>query len=265
MIIPIYDIPPMVFRRPPYSLPGVCDSTRLPRLADGTSHTPEHPMTPQQLKSSILQLAIQGKLVPQIPAEGTGEELYKQIQKEKQALIKDGKIKKEKPLPDISEDEVPFDIPDSWRWCRLGELIKIESGKGLTANNMIAGNIPVYGGNGITGFHNQSIIHKETVVIGRVGLYCGSVHVTETVAWVTDNAFITTYPEQYIHRMYLVYMLRHMNLGRDKNATAQPVVSGKKIYPLLFPLPPLAEQRRIVAKIEELLPLVDHLIPLENK
>ena len=71
-------------------------------------------MTPQELKNSILQLAIQGKLVEQRPEEGTAEELYRQIQAEKQALIKAGKIKKEKPLPEITEDEVPFEIPESW-------------------------------------------------------------------------------------------------------------------------------------------------------
>ena len=70
-------------------------------------------MTPQELKNSILQLAIQGKLVEQRPEEGTGEELYRQIQAEKQKLIREGRIKKEKPLPEIAEDEVPFEIPES--------------------------------------------------------------------------------------------------------------------------------------------------------
>ena len=80
-------------------------------------------MTPEQLKASILQYAIQGKLVEQRPEEGTGEELYRQIQAEKQRLIKDGKIKKEKALPEIAEDEIPFDLPDSWRWVRLSQLV----------------------------------------------------------------------------------------------------------------------------------------------
>ncbi|MGN1442371.1 MAG: restriction endonuclease subunit S, partial [Acutalibacteraceae bacterium] len=79
-------------------------------------------MTPQELKSSILQLAIQGKLVPQIPKEGTGEELFQQIQAEKQKLIKEGKIKKEKPLPEIAEDEIPYEIPCNWTWVRFGHL-----------------------------------------------------------------------------------------------------------------------------------------------
>lgn len=215
---------------------------------------------PEDMKKSILQMAMQGKLVEQRSEEGTADELYEQIVAEKAQLIKDGKIKKEKPLLEITEDEIPFEIPSSWKWVRLGQLISVESGKGLTSKDMREGEIPVFGGNGITGYHNKALVNKETVVIGRVGFYCGSVHLTPKEAWVTDNAFITTFPEKSIDRMYLIYILRHMNLGKSHNATAQPVVSGKKIYPLLFPLPPLKEQKRIVAKIEELLPYCDQLI-----
>ena len=231
---------------------------------------------PEALKKSILQEAVQGKLVPQNPDDEPASVLLERIRAEKQALIKAGKIRKDKhesaiitrdkipyEIIDGKErciaDEVPFEIPDSWCWCRLGSIIQIESGKGLTSKQMIEGSIPVYGGNGITGYHNASLVHKETVVIGRVGYYCGSVHITEKEAWVTDNAFITTYPENSIYREYLVYTLRYMNLGQNNNATAQPVVSGKKIYPMLFPLPPLAEQHRIVAKIEEIMPMIERL------
>lgn len=214
-------------------------------------------MNAQDLKNSILQLAVQGKLVEQRAEEGTARELLEQIKLEKEQLIKDKKIKKSKPLPEITEDEIPFEIPESWEWLRLGKLISIESGKGLTSKDMKEGEIPVFGGNGITGYHNEALVNKETVVIGRVGFYCGSVHLTPKEAWVTDNAFITTFPEKSIDKKYLIYILRHMNLGKSHNATAQPVVSGKKIYPLLFPLPPLKEQHRIVAKIEEILPYID--------
>ena len=79
-------------------------------------------MTPQELKNSILQQAIQGKLGEQRPEEGTAEELFERIQEEKQRLIADGKIKKEKPLPEITEEEKPFEIPESWKWVRLGEI-----------------------------------------------------------------------------------------------------------------------------------------------
>ena len=214
-------------------------------------------MTPQELKNSILQLAIAGKLVEQRAEEGTAEELFAQIQAEKQRLVAEGKLKKQKPLPEITEDEKPFDIPESWKWVRLGNLISIESGINLTKSQMKQGSIPVYGGNGITGYHDKALVYDNTIVIGRVGYYCGSVHITEKEAWVTDNAFIVDYPTNFIFQKFFVYMLRHMNLGKNNNATAQPVVSGKKIYPLLFPLPPLAEQKRIVAKIEQLLPYID--------
>ena len=227
-------------------------------------------MTAKDLKNALLQEAVQGKLVPQIASEGNARDLLEEIRKEKLshgldfANAKSGKRKSKKETAlagsnpcDITEDEIPFEIPESWCWCRLGDIINIKSGDGLTSSQMKKGNIPVFGGNGITGYHNISNIHKESIVIGRVGFYCGSVHITPNEAWVTDNAFITTYPEKQIDKRFLVYVLRHLNLGQDNNATAQPVVSGKKIYPIPFPLPPLAEQKRIVAAIEKFMPLIE--------
>ena len=236
-------------------------------------------MTAKDLKIALLQEAVQGKLVPQIASEGNARDLLEEIRKERLSHgfansygICDEKNKKskssdlrsksqirvtKKELPEITEDEIPFDIPESWCWCRLGDIINIKSGDGLTSSQMKKGNIPVFGGNGITGYHNISNIHKESIVIGRVGFYCGSVHITPNEAWVTDNAFITTYPEKQIDKRFLVYVLRHLNLGQDNNATAQPVVSGKKIYPIPFPLPPLSEQKRIVAAIEKFMPLIE--------
>ena len=227
-------------------------------------------MTAKDLKNALLQEAVQGKLVPQIASEGNARDLLEEIKKEKLshgldfANAKSGKRKSKKETAlagsnpcGIKEEEIPFDIPENWCWCRLGEIINIKSGDGLTSSQMKKGNIPVFGGNGITGYHNISNIHKESIVIGRVGFYCGSVHITPNEAWVTDNAFITTYPEKQIDKRFLVYVLRHLNLGQDNNATAQPVVSGKKIYPIPFPLPPLAEQKRIVVAIEKFMPLIE--------
>ena len=93
-------------------------------------------MTPQELKNSILQLAIQGKLVDQRPEEGTAEDLYRQIQAEKQALIKAGKLKKEKPLLEITEDEKPFDIPESWMWVRVRDCISNRAGLAYDKSNL---------------------------------------------------------------------------------------------------------------------------------
>ena len=215
-------------------------------------------MTPQELKNSILQLAIQGKLVEQRPEEGTAEELFARIQEEKQRLIAEKKIKKGKPLPEITEDEKPFDIPENWKWVRLGSIISISSGDGLTSKEMDEGGIyPVYGGNGINGHHNSYNISKRTLVIGRVGFYCGSTYITENKAWVTDNAFITAFDEDRIDMKWLKFYIDYLNPRKKASSTAQPVISGKLIYPMLVPLPPLAEQKRIVAKIEELLPYID--------
>ena len=95
-------------------------------------------MRPEQLKNSILQLAIQGKLVEQRKEEGTGEELFKEIQKEKKKLLEEGKIKKQKTLPEIREDEIPFDIPETWKWVRASDILYITMGqspKGENINN----------------------------------------------------------------------------------------------------------------------------------
>ena len=222
------------------------------------------------LKKSILQEAIQGKLVPQIAEEGTARELLGQIRQEKQKLVEEGKLKKtaltdsiiykgednryyekiDQQCKDITE-EIPFEIPENWEWCRLGNIISITSGDNLTSKQMHKGTIPVYGGNGITGYHSQANVFEETIVIGRVGFYCGSIHLTPCKAWVTDNAFITRY-NKIFNRSFLITLLTALDLGKSYSSTAQPVVSGKKIYPILVALPPLQEQQRIVAQIERL-------------
>ena len=214
---------------------------------------------PEEMKKSVLQSAMQGKLTKQLESDSSVDELLKKIADEKAKLIAEKIIPKTKVLPEIQEEEITDEIPDNWRWIRLGNLISISSGINLTSAQMKNGQIPVFGGNGITGYHNEGNINKETVVIGRVGYYCGSIHVTPQVAWVTDNAFITTYPEKLINREYLVYALKYLNLGHDSNATAQPVVSGKKIYPMPFPLPPIEEQQRIVEKLNTILPIIDSM------
>ena len=222
------------------------------------------------LRKSILQEAIQGRLVPQDPNDEPASMLLKRIRDEKQKLFKEGKLKQKdvidstifrgddnkyyeqvgKQCKDITE-EIPFEIPKNWSWCRLGNIISISSGENLTSKQMQKGNIPVYGGNGITGYHSQANVFEETIVIGRVGYYCGSIHLTHSNAWVTDNAFITRY-SKLLNRSFLIKMLTALELGKRHSCTAQPVVSGKNIYPILIPIPPLLEQQRIVAQIEKL-------------
>ncbi len=213
-----------------------------------------------KLRELILQLAVQGKLVPQDPSDEPASELLKKIQVEKAKLVAEKKIKKSKPLPPIDPDEVPFELPEGWEWVRLGGIVSISSGVNLTSKNMVTeGGVPVFGGNGINGHHDKANVHEPTLVIGRVGFYCGSVHVTPKRAWVTDNAFKTRFASDCIDLHFLAWLLRGTDLRRNDSATAQPVISGRKVYPIIVALPPLPEQNRIVAKVDQLMSLCDDL------
>jgi len=203
---------------------------------------------------------VQGKLVKQDPQDEHASELLKRIKSYK---AKSGK--KEKPLPPIKPEEIPFEIPENWVWCRLGEIIQISSGDGLTSFQMgKTGKIPVYGGNGINGYHDKANLEKETIVIGRVGYYCGCIHLTASKAWVTDNAFVVIYSEYNFDREFLIQLLKWADLGKQQFAGSQPVISGMRVYPKLIPLPPLSEQKRIVAEVEKQLAktkqLKEHII-----
>ncbi len=218
----------------------------------------------QKLRKAILQDAIEGKLTAdwrkKNPDIEPASELLKKIKIEKEKLIAGKKIKKDKPLPEILKEEIPFDLPKSWEWCQLGKIIRVSSGDGLTSSQMVGnGAVPVFGGNGINGYHIYNNIDKETIVIGRVGANCGSVHLTPQKAWVTDNAFVVHYFDGLIEREWLVWLLKSLSLGRYSFNGAQPVISGKKIYPLAFYLPPFIEQKAIVTKVENLMQRLDKL------
>jgi type I restriction enzyme S subunit len=215
----------------------------------------------ENLNQAILQEAVQGKLVPQDPKDEPASELLKRIKAEKATLRQaKGKGKKEKPLPPIKPEEIPFEIPENWVWCRLGEIISISSGDGLTSYQMDkSGNIPVYGGNGINGYHSKFNIDSKRIVIGRVGAYCGAVHITEDKGWVTDNAFIVSYSVENIDFNWLAFFLKALDLNKLSYKGNQPVISGARVYPLVVPLPPLFEQKRIVAEIEKQFALTKQL------
>jgi type I restriction enzyme S subunit len=146
-----------------------------------------------------------------------------------------------------------YSLPDHWVWTKLGEVLKLKSGDPLTQKEMVEGPFPVYGGNGVTGYHHKGNIASETIIVGRVGFYCGSVHLSPKDAWVTDNAFTVTFDDHTLNQTYLYWLLKTLNLRKYSNSSAQPVISGKTVYPIEFPLPPLDEQKRIADKVERLL------------
>lgn len=233
-------------------------------------------MTPQELKNSILQLSIQGKLVEQRPEEGTAEELYRQIQDEKQALIKAGKIKKEKPLPEITENEIPFDIPDSWKWVRLGDCSSYAQTKDKITPSSITADMWSLDLEDIekeTGRIIKFCRASERKIVGeKVKFYKGQILYSKLrpylkkVLVAPDNGICT--PELVpfsaygnILPLYLTHVLKapHVNfvINSVTYGVKMPRVGTETMVDLLIPIPPLAEQKRIVAKIEELLPLID--------
>lgn len=232
-------------------------------------------MTPEQLKASILQYAIQGKLVEQRPEEGTGEELYQQIQAEKQRLIKEKKIKKEKTLAEITEGEIPFDIPDSWKWVKLGDCTGYAQTKEKVSPKDITGDMwsldleDVQKDTGAilvkTKASERKIsgdkvkFHKGQVLYSKLRPYLKKILVAPDEGICTPE--LVPFDTYLIDENYIAYVLRSPHIDYVINSVTygvkMPRVGTDTMTNLLIPLPPLAEQKRIVAKIEELLPLVD--------
>ena len=233
---------------------------------------------PDQVKKSILQLAVEGKLVEQRPEEGTGEELYRKIQEEKAKLIKEGKIKKQKPLTDIADEEKPFDIPESWRWVRVGDIGDWASGAtpSRSHSEYYGGNIPwlktgdlndgyIYNvPESITndGFNHSSVRlnPKGSVLMAMYGATIGKLGILDIPA-TTNQACCACICSPFIFNKYLFYYL----LSRRKAfiemgaGGAQPNISKEKIVMSCMPLPPLEEQKRIAAKLDNLIPVVAEL------
>lgn len=235
-------------------------------------------MTPQDLKNSILQLAIQGKLVPQIESEGNAEDLYREIQKEKQKLIAEKKIKKEKPLEPIKEEDIPFDIPSSWKWVRWGELSQsIQYGYNASAqqsgrirfvrisdiqdNEVIWDTVPYCD---ISEEEIPDYLLKENdILFARTGGTVGKSFLVKTLPYdaIYAGYLIRTRYSSLLVSQYLKFFMESDLYWRQLHngviATAQPNCNGKTLGNMIVPLPPIEEQKRIVAKIEELLPLVE--------
>ena len=140
----------------------------------------------------------------------------------------------------------------------IGEIIKLSSGNGLISSNMKSGNYPVYGGNGITGWHSEYFVEEPTIVIGRVGAYCGSIHITKPCSWITDNGlYITEYLRSDVNQMFLCLMLKELNINRFAKVGGQPSISQSTVKELQIPLPPLSIQQEIVAEIEAYQKVID--------
>ena len=228
-------------------------------------------MKAQDLKNSILQLAIQGRLVAQDANDEPAEVLYAKIQAEKQKLIKEGKIKKDKPLPPIADDEIPFEIPSTWKWVRLGDIFNIVMGQspdGDSVSHVALNGIEFHQGKSF--FSETYLLHSDVytnsptkIVENNTNILCvrapvGIVNITERKICIGRGLCGVVIYNQLVALKLLFYFLQSMENDFNKKSTGTTfkAITGDVVSQQLFPLPPLAEQKRIVAKIEELEPLV---------
>lgn len=240
-------------------------------------------MNAQDLKNSILQLAVQGKLVEQRAEEGTARELLEQIKLEKDQLIKDKKIKKSKPLPEITEDEIPFEIPESWEWVRVNDIFNVKSAMRIHQTDWQSSGIPFFRGRELVQLiktgnvdfdiyiskelyeknkEKGGVPNKNDILVTAVGTIGKSYIVKGTKPFYYKDAYIlcfeniaNIYPEYIKYCLDSPYMQNEIH--RDSMATTVAQLTIIKAKEMLVPFPPLEEQHRIVAKIEEILPYID--------
>lgn len=233
----------------------------------------------KSLKDKILQLAIQGKLVPQDENDEPASILLEKIKAEKEQLIKDKVIKKEKPLPEISEEEKSFDLPKGWEWCRFRDVLDVRDGTHDTPKYVSEG-IPLITSKNISGngidysnvkyislddhieISKRSQVDNGDILFAMIGSIGNPVIVKKEIEFSIKNvALFKFYNDTYINNKYLYYYLLFSQDNMKKNAkgAVQSFVSLKYLREYLLPLPPLEEQKRIVAKVDELFRLIDEL------
>ena len=236
------------------------------------------------LRSRVLDLAIRGKLTEQFESDGTAEELYRQIQEEKQKLIKEGKIKKEKPLPAIKDEEVPFEIPESWKWVHFGEIFQHNTGKALNSANTDGQLIEYITTSNVYWdrfelnslkqmYFAENEIEKCTVTKGDL-LICEGGDIGRSAIWNYDydiriqnhlhrlRAYLSDISAKYYYFIMLLYKEKDMISGRGIGLQG---FSSKRVHSLVVPLPPLAEQKRIVEKVEEIFCILDTIDEAKEK
>ena len=220
-----------------------------------------------RLRELILTLAVQGKLVAQDAGDEPASELLKQIRAEKDRLIAGGKIKKDKPLAAISEEETPFELPVGWEWVRFGDASINRDGERIPVSSSDRDNLAktydYYGASGVIDKIDGFLFDKSLLLIGEDG--ANLINRSTPIAflahgkyWVNNHAHVidTTHPEL---MTYLALFINAISLEPYVTGTAQPKMNQAKLNSIVIALPPLAEQSRIVTRVEELMRLCDAL------
>lgn len=220
------------------------------------------------LKSKIIDAGIQGKLTEQLLEDGTAEELYQQIQQEKLALEKAGKIKKSKPLPPISDEEKPFDIPENWKWVKLGNAITLVSGTDFKPEDYNDAGIGMPYMTGASNIENDKLIinrwtpcprniaHEGELLLVCKGSGFGKLVICNVSEAHIARQFMSIRPYGGVDVNYVkAVMTNSFQIIKEAGKGLIPGVDRDTVLNIPLPLPPLAEQKRIVAKLEELLPM----------
>ena len=150
-----------------------------------------------------------------------------------------------------------FTVDPEWPTIELDDVFKLSSGQGLTQAQMKDGPFPVYGGNGRSGFHSEYFVEDSSIAIGRVGAYCGAVHITEPKAWVTDNSLYVVNYKREINQLFLAQMLVQLNLNQFAKVGGQPSISQGTVYKMRIPVPSLEVQQAIATEMQAEQCLVD--------
>ena len=243
-------------------------------------------MKAEELRRSVLQLAVEGKLVEQRPGEGTARELLAEIASERERLIREGKMKRSKPLAPVSPDEVPFEIPESWEWVRLGEICKyIQRGKSPKYSDIkqipvIAQKCIQWSGlemgkclyidpNTIDTYSPERILQQHDLLwnstglgtLGRIQIFNQSLPDYPLVVADSHVTVIRAFNEyvlpNYLRLWFSSPAVQDVINDKATGSTKQTELGLQIVIEYEVPLPPLAEQRRIVARLEELMPLID--------
>ena len=254
-------------------------------------------MTPEQLRASILQYAMEGKLVKQDPNDEPASELIKKIENEKAELVKEGKIKKSKKLPAITDDDKLFDIPDSWKWVRLGNITNfVGTGMVVPANQQsefqYAGMLPYFKMNNIGNWNGKFgvgdwVYIPENEKVEKYFLKSGQLlfntrnskelvgkttvvpdNISEKI--VANNNILRIESFQHMKLSFVSYYLispvsRYIFSTLTTATTNVAAIYQKQLKEIVIPIPPLEEQKRIVTKIEKLMPLVDEYAESYNR
>ena len=229
-------------------------------------------MNTKQIQQTILDLAIRGELVPQDPTDEPASVLLERIRAEKEQLIKDKKLKREK-KDSQPIDEVPFELPEGWEWCRLGDLLINRDGERKPLSSSVRSKqikkYDYYGATGVIDKVDNYIFDEKLLLVGEDGANLLSkvkpnAFFAEGKYWVNNHAHILDATNKNLLD-YVIIVINTISLDNYITGTAQPKLSQENLNKIPIPLPPLAEQYRTLQKVEQLLTIVDAIEQLQEQ